>query len=271
MFIPSSTDPPVEACGIRPTDMHSSWPEKLFMENDGPTNPPKGLKAVNNWVSGWFQYDHTAEKVTKEAFIASNDHPIRPSTVEAAPDAERLLRGSYPPSFESENLIMSGLTLGAFMVIALNVLDPKSRHHGKEHRSGTVSSSEGETIPFSGPSTGEEDLISTKKLSWLWCENAAWCCAYNPHIHRKEFGFDGSDSMRKMVAIPNANHFVRQSVALIRSVLTWPCSFNGKIQRGSSNMSFRSYSLPCYFKSTFSSSYLPKCVSLQHRYPEGFS
>jgi hypothetical protein len=207
-------DPPNEACGIRPTEAYSSWPEKLFMENDGPANPAKGAKAVNDWVSGWFHYDHTADKVTREAFIASNDHPIRPSTIEAAPDAVKLLQGSCPRSFESENLIMAGLTLGAYKVIALNVLDSKLRRERKE--SGTDFSDE--TTPFSGPSDGEEDLMSTKKLNWLWCENSTWCCAYSPRIHRKEFGFDGSDPMRKMVAVPDANHFVRLSVSSIRFI-----------------------------------------------------
>jgi len=194
-------DPPLEACGIRPSEQFSSWPEKVFVENQDPTdptNPIRGAKAVNDWVSGWFQYNHSQEPANREDFIQANDHPIRPSTIGSAPDAQRLLKASYPPSFESEDLIMAGLTNGAFRVIALYVLDKANRQKTSEKEA---------RPPFTD--VGEDDLLDGKKLNWLWCENGAWPSAYNPHVHRKEYGFDGSDPNRKMVAIPNANHFVQ--------------------------------------------------------------
>jgi hypothetical protein len=210
-----TTDPPIEACGIPPTDTHSSWPAKLFLENDGLADPTRGLKAINEAVSGWFTYDDiTSEEVTKEMFISCCDHPIRPPTVEAAPDAERLMRACYLPALDSENLTLPGITLGAFRVITLNVLDSKSRQQRMESGTGSLDSA----ALFSAPIPGEEDLISAKKLNWLWCENANWSCVYSPYLHRKAFGFDGSDPMRKMVSIPNANHFVRVSVFSTRLV-----------------------------------------------------
>jgi hypothetical protein len=194
------SDPPVEACGIRPSEEYSSWPERLFVKQQDPSDPgnptniSKGAKAINQWVSGWFEYDHNrVGKADREAFIESNNHPIRPSTIEAAPDAGSLLQSSYPSSFESEDLIMSGLTLGAFRIIAQYVLDESKRRV----ENGAF---------LSGASS--KDLVSSKKLSWLWCENSPWTCAYNPHIHRKEFEFNGHDPMKRMVSIPDANHFV---------------------------------------------------------------
>jgi len=194
-------DPPVEACGIRPTEEYHSWPEKIFAENQDPNdpgNPAKAAKAIFDWTTGWYQYDHSSLEIKREDFIESNNHPIRPPTTESAPDAQDLLASAYPPSYESENLITAGLSLGAYRVIALYVLD-KAKRHRKDR--------EEVRAPFSG--VGEEDLLADKKLSWLWCENAAWPCAFSPHLHRREFGFDGSDPKRQMVALPNANHFLQ--------------------------------------------------------------
>lgn len=189
-------DPPLEACGLRPTEEYGSWPEKLFVEQQDPKDPGnpvnigKGVKAVNDWTSGWFAYDHypSSGKVNRESFIESNNHPIRPSTIESAPDREALGLGSHPPAFESEDLIMKAITTGASRELFLNAL--RSPAEGTHHEIGT------------------EGIMSKKKLNWLWCENGCWSTAYCPHVHRKEFGFDGGDSRRKMVAIPNANHFV---------------------------------------------------------------
>jgi hypothetical protein len=201
------SDPPIEACGLRPSDEYSSWPEYLFARqqdpNDpgNPTNIARGVKAVNQWVSGWFKYDGNemgSGKAKREILIEMNDHPMRPSTIESAPDASTLLGAAYPPAYESEDMIMLGLTSGAFRIIALYVLDEAT--HGA-HEGAFLSNS------------GSEDLITKKKLNWLWCENGPWTCAYNPHLHRDGFGFDGSNPMRKMVAIPDANHFVSFSLS----------------------------------------------------------
>jgi len=196
----NESDPPIEACGIRPSEEYSSWPEYLFARQQdpddpgNPTNIARGVKAVNQWVSGWFRYDdNKVGKANREIFIESNDHPMRPSTIESAPDASTLLEAAYPPAYESENSIMLGLTSGVFRTIALYVLDEPSR---KTHDGAFLTGS------------SSEDLITSKKLNWLWCENGPWTCAYNPHLHRDGFGFDGSNPMRKMVAIPNANHFL---------------------------------------------------------------
>jgi len=140
---------------------------------------------VNGWTSGWFDYDHyppTGEP-NREAFIESNNHPIRPSTIESAPDRELLLKASHPPAYESENLIMKAITTGAARQLFLNAM--------KKADGGSI--------------------MATKRLNWLWCENGPWCTTYSPHLHRKEFGFDVGNlgSPRLMVAIPNANHFLQ--------------------------------------------------------------
>lgn len=198
-------DPPIEACGLRSTEQYSSWPEKLFVETSNaqdPSDPARyanATKAVNDWISGWYRYDHAPDAVNLDAFILANDNPIRPSTIQMISDSDRLLEASCPATFANENLIRSAISTGAFRITALYVLDKTRRQGAEDDKMETF---------FSG--IGGEDILAEKRLSWLWCENSCWVCAYNPHAHRKDYGFrDGTDCKRKMINIPNANHFIQ--------------------------------------------------------------
>jgi len=195
-------DPPLDVCGSRSTDKYTSPLEQLYIENCDPSDPTghlKGMKAIYDHVSGWFQYDHSSADVTREQFILAGEHPIRPSTIEAAPDANELKNILYEAALGSENLIMPGIATGAFKIIALYILDKANRLKDVEGKSAQS--------PFVG--VGEEDLVADTKIGWLWCENAHWPCVYNAHLHRKVYEFDGSDPNRKMLAIPHANHFLQ--------------------------------------------------------------
>jgi hypothetical protein len=205
--------PPSEACGIRTTDEYNDWLEKLFVEQQDPNDPgnpvnaEKSIKFIRNFIAGWFKYDHKPTgMVDREAFIESNNHPIRPSTIEAAPDSDLLIKAIHEPAFESEGLIAKGVSLGAFRIMALNALNA------------TTDNTEATT----------EDLMANKRLNWLWCENDTWCCTYVAYLHRDEFGFDGSNPLRRMVSVPDANHFVSHSHDLLKFAVG--CSDTHKIQ-----------------------------------------
>jgi len=199
-------DPPMEACGIRSTEKYISWVEKVMYENLGLTNSlEKAVEAATDWVTGYFQdgYDPalTEAAADMEEFIASHDHSIRAPTVRVTPDAEHFMKIYYQPAYDVELLSVSGLITGAFRVVVLSVFD-KDRQHIRD---------ESDEAGGSAPSHDiKADAVPGRnwKLSWLWCENSMWCCTYNAQVHRKKFGFDGSDPNKKMVSIPKANHFL---------------------------------------------------------------
>jgi hypothetical protein len=175
-------------------------------ENLGLTNNlEKAVEATTDWVTGYFQDGDeptlTESAADMEAFISSHDHPIRDPTVKVIPDAEHFMKIYYQPAYDVELLSVSGLITGAFRVVVLSVFD-KDRQQIRD---------EGEQA---GGSALSHDIKAdtapgrSLKLSWLWCENSMWCSTYNAQVHRKKFGFDGSDPNKKMVSIPNANHFV---------------------------------------------------------------
>jgi len=98
---------------------YGTWLDVVLLKGKEAENPgnltdiEREAGAVNRFVSGWFGYDH--DHPNGEAFIESNEHPIRPSTIESAPDVSTLLQAVSPPAFESEMLIFrSGVASGLF-------------------------------------------------------------------------------------------------------------------------------------------------------------
>ena len=100
----------------------TNWPTKVFIENQGLTDPEKAMKAVNIALSGYFRFDHSTENATMEAFLEAQEHPIRPSSFEGAPDVEELMKALHASAIASENLIEAGLGNKAKNVFAKYIL-----------------------------------------------------------------------------------------------------------------------------------------------------
>lgn len=177
------TDCGVEASGIKAYDEYDLFFEKPVVEKLGvaevinPANVAKVGRLINEHISGHFEYDPSILKsLDKELYIEANNRPIRAATTEGTPDREDLMKTVHAEGIESDDMMVKGLGIGAFRIIALQALESKQTE------------------------------IS---LNWLWCENSTWNVVYGVHVHKYTHGFDGSDPMRKMASVPNANHFVR--------------------------------------------------------------
>src|ERR1700749_960204 len=87
----ASIDVPIEAFGINPIEGCNAWPRHLVDSVRDPNDPEnqenmlKGLKLAYDYGAGWFEYDFKPGQ-TKEHFIESTSHLIRPSTFDTAPD-----------------------------------------------------------------------------------------------------------------------------------------------------------------------------------------
>jgi len=203
-------DPGIEAVAGRSSPSHSSWFEKIFMDNFDPANPTdfsKGMQAVAANLFGYFKYTFPSSPLSpdseeavklRESYIASNDNPIR-STLTSVPDVPELFKSNLPGTIPNENLIAAGVNFGDyFKEIALYVLDGDISGVTRPQTEGK--------LPFSV--CDPEGLMATKPLNWLWCENSTWSCAYPAQIYRERFGFDGKKK-RKMASVPDANHFIQ--------------------------------------------------------------
>lgn len=176
--VSTNSDIPLEACGVECSEEYPLWGQKYLDELQDPADPnnpanlEKGMKRVIDFIAGWYKYDLSKNGISKESFIEAGEKPIRPSTVEAVADCQELFKALHPETYESETMLLGGIFSGALRTYVRRGLATKS------------------------------------KLNWLWCENSLWCSVYAAYSHKSEFGFDGRDPGRKMVSIPNANHYV---------------------------------------------------------------
>jgi hypothetical protein len=185
-----------------------------------PENLARGIKALRKCIAEWSEYDFSPGQNTK-AFIEASKHAFRPPTIEAVPDAEELESYYHQVDLSREELVANEIAIHSFRYFhdyALGTTDQRIEWHSRNHGNLQL-----------------KDTLGRKKLGWLWCENTANISAANGYLHQTGFGFDGSDPMRQMERVPNANHFVSNTLSGLQfSFLSGHInSFIGKIRKDS--------------------------------------
>ena len=136
----------------------------------------KGINLLNDWISGWFQYDF-ASNPSPEEIIKANDNSIKPSTREAEVNSEGFNNAWTASANENEAaFLMKAVPLGLYKATA----------------EVTVRAT-------------DEPLWDGFRIHYLWGENSAWTFAYSAMQSKEHFeGVPG----RSISSIPEANHYV---------------------------------------------------------------
>jgi hypothetical protein len=162
---PRVVDPPNESCGIKEQT-------RTFISL---------LKTQKSLANGY-----RGGSLLPTTFLRMSERKISSLTTiifdlaETDPDAERLLQGLYLPALETEHFILSGLILGAFRAIFLNVLLRLEVSKSKKEERFDGFRCWSQWRWGSSNIHEEAQLVVVRELPWA--------CAYVAHIDRKKFG-----------------------------------------------------------------------------------
>ncbi|TDL26389.1 alpha/beta-hydrolase [Rickenella mellea] len=181
-------DPPFEAVALPPpAPQYSEWSNKILARFIDPTDPGNltnlmdGVKAINNWFTGWYSYTDTSlDPVVR--FVRAKELQGPTGTKETTRDKEQTNTNftdcNVSGAFTNENTIMKGIYNDVFNSTARSLVLSKD---------------------------GAAKLWPGMEIKYIYCENSCWTCVYAAETTKKSFEGNG----RKVEVIRNANHFVQ--------------------------------------------------------------
>jgi hypothetical protein len=190
----TSPEPPFEGVALSPPAPglfnYASTIMARFIDPADPGNAAnmgKGLTAINDWLSGWFQYpslggadpNDLSDADKLQRYVVPETSPLKPSTYSVEAMDPAFLACADHAAISNETAVLQGFVNGVFAASARSVL-------------------------FSDPGAA---LWPGMRVEYVFCANSNWTCVYAAEAIRPEF--ERAVLGRKVHVIDDANHFVR--------------------------------------------------------------